>query len=182
MQVINQEYQRLVSAAIRTLKEVESSKMHVADLAIKACTIKLGGHLTGFYSITNFADDIELNRKTLSCWIHNRKIQIELEKKKVKVDVESDLNKIRIILRGEQQGQQGNINKYSDPSAVIRAYEKSNKISPEDQKIKNMIVNLGTIKFRIGSYVLPKLEQDSLKEVYSLVTSIKDMLDSYYAK
>ena len=182
MPTINKEYQALVYEAKETLKDIENSKMHIADLAIKACTIKLGGHLTGFYSITNFADDIGVNRKTLSCWIHNRKIQKELEKKKIVVKDETELNRIRIALREDSQGQQGNINKYSNNTFVLQAYEQNKKISIEDQHVRNMINSLGTIKFRLGSYILSKLDQENLKSVHTLIQEIDEKLKKHFNK
>lgn len=180
MKIINVEYERLVIEAKENLQEIENFKMKIADLAIKACTIKLGGHVRGFYSITNFGDDIGVNRKTLSCWIHNRKIQVELQKKKITVEDETELNKIRLTLREQDQGGKWNMGKYSEPVKVLGAYEKSNKKTQEDRMVENMLTSLGTINFRLDSYVLPKLNQENLENVKTLATQTLRILDTHF--
>ena len=180
MKLLNREYELLVLAAKKTIGEIENYKLHIADLAIKACNIKLGGHLTGFYSVSNFADDVGINRKTLSCWIHNRKIQVELKKKKIKVTDEHELNKVRLVLRADTGNSHGRVNKYSDPRSVVKAYTKNKTVNPEDRDVANMIASLGTIKFRIGSYALSKLDQDNLINVHQLIMEINQTLSNHF--
>jgi hypothetical protein len=66
------EHNRLVAHAKEMLKLHLHYKWEVCKVAVKVCHLpdKKGGRIPkGAYSITDLADDIKINRKTLSCWI-----------------------------------------------------------------------------------------------------------------
>jgi hypothetical protein len=64
-------HNRMVEHAKTLLKHREEAKWEICKIALKVCYIppKKGGRYDGKYSITNFAEDIKMHRKTLSCWI-----------------------------------------------------------------------------------------------------------------
>lgn len=64
------ERNRLVSHARELVKLHLEAKWEVCKIALKVCVIKQGGQVhSKEYTLTKFADDIGMNRKTLSCWI-----------------------------------------------------------------------------------------------------------------
>ena len=74
------------------IKKRMESKWEICKIAIKVCHIaeKKGGRFpTDAYSITNFAEDIGMNRKTLSCWLLDYEIYKKLDLEK---DAEENTN------------------------------------------------------------------------------------------
>jgi hypothetical protein len=59
----------LVNRAKKLLREIETHQAEIAKLALQVCTIRHGGRSNGFYTITDFARDIGIERKTLSHWV-----------------------------------------------------------------------------------------------------------------
>lgn len=180
MKTMNIKYQKLVSAAISITKDIKNSKIAIADLAIKACKIKLGGQLVGFYSLTNFADDIGVNRKTLSTWVHARKIQKTLKKQNINVETENQLNKIAVVMKSKGNGTHNRVEKYSDTKLVLEAHAESNSLSVEDVNIKTMLTTAKLTHFRIDSYVLSELNQDELKSIMLLLTKTVTKLRKHF--
>jgi hypothetical protein len=65
-----QEYLSYVSLAKGLLSEIKSHQAKIAFYATKVCEIKHGGRTaSSVYTISKFAEDIGMNRKTLSEWI-----------------------------------------------------------------------------------------------------------------
>ncbi len=64
-----------VSEAKGILKKIKDYKRKVAIIALEVCDIRHGGISHNIYTITDFASDIGMNRKTLSEWIQTVKIE-----------------------------------------------------------------------------------------------------------
>lgn len=80
------EHVRLVNHAKSLVAKYVEAKWDICEIAIKLCFIKdtKGGRVPkGAYTITDFADEISINRKTLSCWILDYMVY-----KKLKIDIE----------------------------------------------------------------------------------------------
>lgn len=74
-------YEGYVTAAKLKLKSIESIQHEIASMAIKVCEIRHGGASGEYYTLSQFADDIGVNRKTLSNWVHvYRDILLRLDK------------------------------------------------------------------------------------------------------
>lgn len=177
MKVINREYLKLITQAKTILKDIDNYKMDIANMAIKACTIKLGGHIRGFYSVANFADDIGLNRKTLSCWIHSRKIQKELAKKRIIINDETQLNNIRKILRGDHTRGVSRVDKYSDTMGVIDAYRKSKSVTKEDREICWQIDRVKILRFKLSSLVLSTMSKENLMSLRNVLNECVEIIE-----
>jgi hypothetical protein len=66
------EHSRLVKHAKYLSQQRQKAKWDICKIALKVCFFsdKKGGRVSpDKYSITNFAEDIGMNRKTLSCWV-----------------------------------------------------------------------------------------------------------------
>jgi hypothetical protein len=70
LNIPKKEHDQLVLQAISLVKIREESKWEICKIALRVCYIndKKGGCYKNKYSITDFAKDIGVNRKTLSCW------------------------------------------------------------------------------------------------------------------
>jgi len=156
-------YKELVKKAKLILKGMDKSKHDIADLAIRACKIKLGGHLDGCYTLSNFADDAGIPRQTLSSWVQNRKIQKTIKKSRG-VDIKSgtDLRRIREIMASKNIDGENRVTKYNNAKAVGEAYEVVAKISPEDKYINHAISKVSSIKFNLGTYQLKRLDSNKV--------------------
>lgn len=62
-------YQDFVDRAKRELRKIEGHQARIAEMAVRVCTIRHGGVSKGFYTITQFAEDIGVNEKTLQNWV-----------------------------------------------------------------------------------------------------------------
>jgi len=67
-------YQKLVVSARYLVEKMEDQKVKIARLCVRACYIQIGGHRAKgggakFYTLSQFAVDVGLNRKTLSDWV-----------------------------------------------------------------------------------------------------------------
>lgn len=61
---------RMIAHARELLETRNNAKWDICKIAIELCYIQKGGRPPkGAYTITKFAEDIGMNRKTLSCWI-----------------------------------------------------------------------------------------------------------------
>lgn len=65
------EHTRLVRHAKELLEIKQAAKWQICEIALEVCFIqdKKGKVPKGAYTITCFAEEIGMNRKTLSCWI-----------------------------------------------------------------------------------------------------------------
>lgn len=69
--VSEKEHNRMIEHAKLLLKKRDEAKWEICRIALEICYIppKKGGRYDDKYSITDMAEDIGMNRKTLSCWI-----------------------------------------------------------------------------------------------------------------
>lgn len=76
MQSRNKLYHEYVIEARRLVEDIENNKKRVALMALEVCDIRHGGRTpSGRYTLGKFAEDIGINRKTISAWI--QLVQIE---------------------------------------------------------------------------------------------------------
>jgi hypothetical protein len=64
----SEEYCFLVNEARKLLEAIDCYQIKIAAMAVKACQIKHGGKSANLYTLTDFANDIGMSRKTLSEW------------------------------------------------------------------------------------------------------------------
>jgi len=62
-------YSDLVEEGKSLINAVDLFKLKIAKLAVKACTIRHGGRSSGYYTLSDFAKDIGVDRKKLSDWV-----------------------------------------------------------------------------------------------------------------
>jgi hypothetical protein len=174
----NKQYRDLVNKAKLILSGMEDSKMKIADLAIQACTIKVGGPTSGRYTVVDFATDIDIKRRTLLGWVHARKVQKTLASKGITVTDETQLNKIRTTLR-EGTGR-GNLGKYENAELVVKASKAVAKRSSEDDYLVLAVKKLQHVDFQISTYVLPKVDQASLADIHIMAKKIVTRLNKHF--
>lgn len=85
--VPREEHNRMIAHAKELVKKRLDAKWEICRIALKLCYIPpiKGGRYDNKYSITCFAEDIGIHRKTLSCWILDyqsvfKKLDISIDK------------------------------------------------------------------------------------------------------
>lgn len=173
MRVMNIQYEKLASQARGILKDIKEQRLIVADLALKACTIKASGVDSGHYTVKQFADDIGLNERTLSGWIQERKVQITLQKKNIKVSNRKEIRAITKIIQNKVVPHKERPEKFNRSEIVMKAYKQVQKKSNEDSEIERMIQDVKRMKFKLSTYKISLLKK---KQVNILKTLLMETL------
>lgn len=76
-----EDYLKIVKRCKFLVESIECYQLEIAYHAFNVCDIKHGGKSAGLYTITRFAKDIGLNKKTVSMWVNIYKnIILKLDK------------------------------------------------------------------------------------------------------
>lgn len=78
-------YSEFVEAGRNILTSMRLHQLYVAHYTVQVCDIRHGGRSKGFYTIKDYAEDIGINRKTLSGWCSIYRIVIQ----KLDLDLDS---------------------------------------------------------------------------------------------
>ena len=97
------DYLNYVSLAKRELKQIEGHQIRICEYAMQVCTIRHGGQSHGYYTITDFANDIGMPSKTLSNWLLTyRNVVKKLEKPITTTKEFEQARKVESYLREER--------------------------------------------------------------------------------
>lgn len=132
----NQEsYQSLVEAAKELVQKTDLTKLQIAQLAIRACTIRHGGRSTGFYTLTMFARDIGVSFKQLSRWVITYKTVVSKIPNEIKTNedwnkaskISEKLRKKRVLINdinGTKGGKtQNNIDQMLSSDEILKKFK-----------------------------------------------------------
>ncbi|GAI03248.1 unnamed protein product, partial [marine sediment metagenome] len=106
-------YKTFVIEGKKLVNSIHKDESSLADLAMKVCTIQLGGQKRGFYTLANFAEDVGVCRKKMTRYVQKRKIQLTLDKNSIEYDPKKLGSMQRVI---ENLG--GDSSKYENLKAV----------------------------------------------------------------
>lgn len=182
----SEKYKNSVKKAKLLYKEIQKNQLAIAKLAYETCEIIVGGHQVGTrYSLTMFAEDAGINRKTLSDWVHNYEIHLiaknKLKSKKLnpsKLNNQKDLNAIRLILRK----QEGGLTQNKTPAKILDAYEKICERSDDARRIAALARSIKNLEYNICYHgaELEMVEQEDLAMIHEFSKNIKKALDQYF--
>jgi len=130
----SKDYNNYVSLAKRELKNIEGHQIKICEYAMQICTIRHGGHSKGYYTITDFANDIGMPSKTLSNWLLTYRNVIKKLEKPITTSrefnnakkVEYYLKEERAVLNrieGKVVGSKHAYNNYSSDEKVRSIYK-----------------------------------------------------------
>lgn len=97
-------YKRQVALAKALIQEYLENKWKICKIAMDVCEIRVGRHLakTKKPSLSQFANDIGMNRKTLIHWtIEYRKVYLKLNEKQKKALKAEDIRIISRIVKSD---------------------------------------------------------------------------------
>jgi len=120
----NIEYMRIISQVRQLVKDKKNIEFTIADLAMKACTIRHGGISSDLYTMTDFCNDTDLSRKSVSRWIQHRKIDLTLKKNKKKASPPEVKKIAKILSKDSKLGTDGQ-SKYEDISRIELAQKRA---------------------------------------------------------
>lgn len=83
-QMNEKDYQNYVVLGKAELKQIQGHQRKIAEYALKVCTIRHGGKSGDLYTLTRYADDLGVNRKTLQNWVQIYKnviLKLDADKK-----------------------------------------------------------------------------------------------------
>lgn len=84
---MSERYLELVEEAKKLIHEHELIPLKIAKIAVEVCTIGHGGRAT-YYTLTDFAKDTGISRKTLSGWVITYRVVVAKIPEKIKTDVD----------------------------------------------------------------------------------------------
>lgn len=184
MSLKNKKYTSAVKEARQLLLVREKAKLKIAKLAYESCDIIVGGHITGeVFSLTMFAKDIGMSKKTLSDWVHNYEIQLVakgLKKKNKNLEVptkQNDLNKIRKVLRSKEGGLRKNITE----KEVHKAIKEVASTGEDDEEIAKLARYIRQTEYKIcHDLELETIDQEKLSLILECATRINSKLKKYF--
>jgi hypothetical protein len=187
----NATYDWYVNASKNIIKNLVCQQAVIGFYATKVCTIRHGGISNGYYTITDFAKDIGLNRKTLSEWvaIYRRVIQhLDIDPLKMTNKQWSSARRIAYKIDGETR--QSNI-KAKTPKG------KSLTNLPKREEIKKLFnedyENGPSVKYEVSEWngrlrtIYSKLQlrdlslssEDELLEIMNVCDNISDLINDF---
>lgn len=174
-------YDKQVLRAKRLVQKRNVLKWEIAKIAYETCEIVVGGkRKEDTYSLTKFANDIGMNRKTLSDWVHNYKIKLVLEEtKEVETVTETICNELRKKLRASEGGLRESISK-ERVAKTLQEIRSENHELVKLQLLKKQLINL---EFAIcHSYKLDEIEPTILAEIEVHIEKIRHSLIAHFKK
>lgn len=173
---------RLIEHARKLVETRNNAKWEICKIALEVCEVQLGGHgHEELYTITNFAEEIGMNRKTLSCWMldyefakGNFDLSEPLDDKETK-RLNSAISKARM----EVTGSHGTL--ATDNDKILNCVQKHLNESDELWKIRRFIKNIKhhTNFFENLTRKITKEESQYLLEYKELVKTLNRFLKGF---
>jgi hypothetical protein len=166
---------------------MESYQHKIAEMALEVCQIKHGGNSTGFYTLTNFADDIGINRKTLSGWVAiYRDILLKCRINTPTQKDWSDASKVERVLKSEgrienkKKGAPRAKNAYvknMDEKVVLELFEKFQKEDEDEEyELGKILSSSRHNNFKLKELDLYACDQAKISELLEILNESISLL------
>ena len=149
LKVSKTEHNRLILHAKNLLEQKQKAKWEICAIALKVCYLQdtKGKVPLNAYTITNFAKDLGMHRKTLSCWILDyQSVYLRLEidthdlNYKEKVRLSGAITRTRSKLFNFNRGKSSEVNKVPEDK-VKAVFEEILKQDPLLKRLGDFIKN-----------------------------------------
>jgi len=187
MQALNRKdatWEDCVSAAKVCVVRLTQYRMLIASLALKACEVRHGGggHWNGFAdykTITAFAKEIGIHRKTLSEWIsHKRNVVDKLQPGEVDPTNWKLLRRVNTELRRSAGTTMLQTTKDLDAAFVRKIYDREKNRCQEGEEITTFLKYIKTYHHKINNqWKLKKTYHEELAMIHSRLTEITELLE-----
>ena len=176
MKTTSNNYAVLVSQGKTVVNNRKNSQRHLADLAMRACTIRYGGRYGNLYTMKQYARDIGVNSKTLSKWIQERRVEITINKnsKSKKKKTLSEIKKITRTLRGDTKIGKDGQSKYMNFQRIKAAEIRSKSVGNND--LEKNIRKLREVLYSMRSMDSGKFTDKDKKNLKILLKKCNDII------
>ena len=184
------EHNRMIAHAKTLIHRYLEAKWELCEIALKLCHVpnKKGGRIQkGTYTITNFADDIGMNRKTLSCWMLDYEVysKLNIETKGLTMQEAKKLNgaigRTRIQLFNMDHMHRSDIRE-TDPKKVQRTFDAIMNEDPLIQRLNDFKKYLKHQRYTLEHETFKAKHRASLEEyqdyLYQITRQLRKVLNT----
>lgn len=169
MQDIEMLWEKNISEARSIIATTKNQQIKVATLALEVCEISRGGGRRDLYTITRFAKEIGVNKKTLSTWMSVKKLCVDKLPKNIVYNAKySDLLRTSILLKNNSSNKE-----------VLKAYEGVTGGSSIELIVKGYIRELRSLHYNFelkdaANLCDEKILQETLYFCNGIIKKIKE--------
>lgn len=127
-------YQEYVEAAKRLVNRIDCFQGKIAEYAMAVCQIRHGGRSDGYYTLTDFAEDVGITGKQLSRWVGIYRVSLSVGIKNPTTKDWTTLTKMKQI---ETMKISAENNSTNTPRKKIKPIVDSNSRKETFQRINN---------------------------------------------
>ncbi len=176
-----------VAQAKYTLDLIGSYQYKLAKMACEICDIRHGGISTHLYTVTDFANDIGMNSKTLQNWVS---VYRTITKKcGISITTESDWKKARLAMqlikhekrrRNKSDGKTSKYRNELDASVIKNLFYGIGDEKPVQLKIDRILEAFRHSKFTLEQANVSEVNKDSMYEIRKLCSEVGMLIDEKF--
>lgn len=185
-------YQEYVALGKAVIEQVNDRQMKICSYALKVCTIRHGGRSNGYYTITDYARDIGMSRKTLSEWLGIYRNVIEkLSEKQMETLSWSQAmrtnqylggqNTIDNKLNGNQRSKVGTKKSFT-PDRVQKMHDSILNEKPFVGEFLSIVKQMNHAKTVLTKRDLSIIQESHLSHLMEILDECSDVINDYLTK
>lgn len=153
------------------VQNYQKTRWIICDLCNEVCDTSHGGRKTNsIYSITRFANEIEIDRKTLYEWLRVKKLVVDKLSKTTR-------EKIHTFKYSDIEGIVDKVNENDSQKHVQMLFERQLEIDPATKTFKKYIKHMKSILFNASKPLRTKeIPQIEVEEMVKLCNTIAGLL------
>lgn len=182
-------YEKYVELGKKLVEETNDKQMKICSYAMKVCTIRHGGRSGGFYTMTDYARDIGLKRKTLSEWmLIYRNVILKLTDKQRETmtwkqaskthEAMAAQNSIDNVIKGKPRHKTG-VKKSFTPTRVQKIHEELMNEKPFVGEFLGIVKQVNYAKGILSKRDLSIIQDNHLIHLMQLLDNCSDLINDY---
>ena len=191
----NLKYEDYVKLGKHIAKTVEVYQARLAYYACKVCQIRHGGKSNGFYTLTDYANDIGINRKTLQQWTlayRNVLEKLDIPLEEVNKNVWKAANRVndnltwRNTIDNKNKGTHRAKLQYKKDTSkedIQRMYRQELNTEPSfETELRSWCQTMRMIKNKIEKRDLHLAHEGNLIELMNNIDHVSDVINDFLTK
>jgi hypothetical protein len=164
-------WEEAVREARTYVANYDKARWIIADIALRVCDMSHGGRKAALYSVTNFATDIELNRKTLYEWLRVKRLVYD----KLPKGVQTKAHTYDYWSFEEVANQ---VDEHTSPREVKVLFEQQLQVNPASKKFNKYMKNLKSIMFNATRpLMMQDIDTDTVVKMRDMAKTIVGLLN-----
>lgn len=157
-----------VREARQYVRKLERTRFIIAEIAMRVCDYSHGGRKPDHvFSLSRFANEIDLDRKTLYEWCRMKRLVVDKLPKTIK-------EKIHVVKYADLRETLDDVTPKEDPKVVYEIFKKKQDQDPHLRKFRKYAQRLSAILYNINRPLCMKDVSDkTLNDILSQVLLIK---------